>query len=117
MAQTGDNADLITSILQLSGRRFPVVDSDFKIPRTGFLRSTRRIVDTTDLEALLQWITPEIINGLENCVKDRYKEHLVVSLRRRLGFPLHKEEHEKLLKLPIFKKVVSTESKSGDVVK
>lgn len=85
--------------------------------RTGFLRSTRRIVDTTDLEALLQWITPEIINGLGNSVKDRYKEHLVVSLRRRLGIPLHKEEHEKLLKLPLFKKVVSVEGKSGDTVK
>jgi hypothetical protein len=74
-------------------------------------------VDTTDLEALLQWITPEIIDGLDNSVKEQYKSHLVVILRRRLGVPLQKTEHQNLLKLLIFKKLVAVESKSGDIIK
>lgn len=74
-------------------------------------------MDTTDLEALLQWITLEIIDSLDNSVKDQYKSHLVVILRRRLGVPLQKTEHQKLLELLIFKKLVPVESKSGDMIK
>jgi hypothetical protein len=110
---TGDGGELLRTIFHDTNRRFPLVEKNFKVSSTGYPRSARRIVDTTDLEALLYWITPEIIGDLEDSVKELYAGHLVMALRRRLGVPLAKVELERISKLPVFKKIVTVEVDSG----
>lgn len=104
-------------IYQICGAQFPLVDENFKVSTNGYLRSKRRIVDATDLEALLHWITPAIIEKFDDSLKDRFRTHILFALRRRVGIPLHKHDHEKLSKLPVFKKLVPGESESGPLYK
>jgi hypothetical protein len=100
-------------IYQVCGAQFPLVDGNFSVSANGYLRSKRRIVGPTDLEALLHWITPVIIEKLDNSLKDRFRRHILFALRRRLGVPLHQHDHDNLSKLPVFKKLVPRESELG----
>ena len=113
MTRAGVGGHLITEIYRACGAQFPLVDADFHVSANSYLRSKRRIVDGTDLEALLHWITPAIIERLDNTLKDRFRRHVLFALHRRLGIPLHKHDHELLSKLPVFKKLVACESESG----
>jgi hypothetical protein len=113
LAATGIGGDLIKEIYQVCGAQFPLVDENFKVSANGCLRLKRQIVDATDLETLLHWITPDIIERFDNSLKDRFRTHILFALRRRLGVLLHKHDHEKLSKLPIFKKLVPCESETG----
>ena len=97
-------------ILTACGGRFPLVEKTFEVSANGYLRSTRKIVDATDLEALLHWITPEILEPLDNALKDRYRKHILIGIRRRLGISLLKQDCESLSKLPIFKKFIACEN-------
>jgi hypothetical protein len=110
---SGNGGELLRTIFHDDNRRFPLVEKNFKVSSTGYARSARRIVDTTDLEALLYWITPEIIGDLEDSEKELYAGHLVMALRRRLGVPLPKADLERVSRLPVFKKIVAVEVDSG----
>jgi hypothetical protein len=83
------------------------VEKDFHVAIDGYLRSTRRIVDSTDLEGLIHWITPDIIENLSDSMKDRFRKHLLMALRRRLGIPLAQSNYEILSKFPVFKNIVA----------
>ena len=88
------------------------MEKSFNVSSQGYLRSRRRIVDALDLEGLLSWITPERITSIENQLKDRLREHVLLAVRRR-GTLLEEEEKSKLAELPIFKELVPSETQSG----
>jgi hypothetical protein len=88
------------------------VEKSFEVTKKGYLRSRRRIVDALDLEGLLNWITPEKIKSIENQLKDRLREHLLLAGRGR-GTLLEEEEKSRLAELPVFKKLVPDETQSG----
>jgi hypothetical protein len=115
MACTGVGGDLITEIYKACSAQFPLVDATFRVATNGYLRSKRRVVDPTDLEALLHWITPAIIEKLDDSLKDRFRTHILCALRRRLGIPLNKHDYDLLSKLPVFKKFVPCEGESGSL--
>lgn len=116
MTCTGVGGDLITEIYKVCSAQFPLVHENFQVAGNGYLRSNRRIVDPMDLEALLHWITPAIIQELDNSLKDRFRTHILFALRR-LGIPLKKHDHDLLFKLPVFKKFVPCENESGSLYK
>jgi hypothetical protein len=80
----------------------------------GYLRSHRKIVNALDLEALLSWITPEIIEMIDNRLKDRLREHILHAVRLQ-GVLLKKHDQEILSQLPIFKELIACETESGDL--
>jgi hypothetical protein len=112
LTQTGDGQELIFEIFQACTDRFPLVEKSFKVTNQGYLRSRRRIVDALDLEGLLSWITPDRIASIENELKDRLREHILL-VGRRHGTPLEDEEKSKLAELPVFKKLIPNETQSG----
>jgi len=91
-----------------------MVEKSFEVSSKGCLRSSRRIVEAVDLEALLSWITPERILSLPNQIKDRIRAHILLAIRRR-GSLLEKSEKSKLSEMPIFKELIATETPCGDV--
>ena len=80
----------------------------------GYLLSRRKIVNALDLEALLSWITPEIIELIDNRLKDRLREHILLAVRLQGNF-LNKHDQEILSQLPIFKELIACETESGDL--
>jgi hypothetical protein len=88
------------------------VEKSFKVSIHGYLVSRRQIVNALDLEALLSWMTPEIIEPIDNRLKDRLREHILLAVRRQGGF-LKKHYQEILSQLPIFKELIACEPKSG----
>jgi hypothetical protein len=80
----------------------------------GYLLARRKIVDALDLEALLSWITPEIIEPIDNRLKDGLRDHIMLAVRRQGGF-LKRRDQEILSQLPIFKELIACETKSGDL--
>jgi len=71
-------------------------------------------VGALDLEALVNWITPERIKSLPNPLKDRIRNHILVAIRRR-GSLLEKPEKLRLSEMPIFRELIATETQSGGV--
>ena len=112
--QTGDSQELISEIYQACTDRFPLVEKSFKVTSQGYLRSHRLIVDALDLASLLSWITPKRIMSIENQLKDRLREHVLLAVRRRETL-LEEEEKSKLAELPIFKELVPSETQSEDL--
>ena len=107
MTCTGIGGDLITEIYKACSARFPLVDGKFRVAANGYLRSKRRVVDPTDLEALLYWITPAIIEELDNSLKDRFRTHILFALRRRLGIPLNKHDHDIVIQIACIQEIRS----------
>src|ERR1700684_1470102 len=83
LAQTGKGHELIFEIFQACPDRFPLIEKSFKVTKQGYLRSLRLIVDVLDIEGLLSWITPERISFIENELKDRLRDHILLAIRRR----------------------------------
>ena len=90
------------------------MEKSFKVSVDGYLLSRRQIVNALDLEALLSWITPEIIEPIDDRLKDRLREHILLAVRRQGGF-LKRHDQEILSQLPIFKELIACETKSGDL--
>ena len=90
------------------------MEGSFKVSPKSYLYSSRQIVAPTDLEALLNWITPEIVEIMDQTLKDRFREHLGLAIG-----PLQKmQQHDlvsKLSKLPVFKKLTPCQTHSGAV--
>src|SRR5271156_4628873 len=93
-----------------------MVHRDFHVSTAGYLRSTRLILDPTDLEVLLTSITPEIVNVLDNTLRDRLRQHLcsVIGQAENITIVGFKR---KLLKLPIFKKLEPCEKTPQTLLK
>jgi len=81
-----------------------MVHHDFHVSTAGYLRATRLILDPTDLEALVTSITPEIVSGLDNTLRDHLRQHLCSVIGQAESSTVISFK-EKLLKLPIFKKL------------
>lgn len=96
--------ELITDICRTSTTSIPCVENTFRSSPTGYLRSSRQIVEGTDLEALLHWITPDILARTDTSILDRFRMHLVSAIRRRPESLLNHHK-DRISKLPIFKKL------------
>jgi hypothetical protein len=104
----GDSG-LISDIYKLGKAPFPVVDKRFQSSPTGYLRANRQIVDATDLEGLLYWITPDILSKTDTSIRDRFRTHLISSIRQRQD-ALPEYHNDLISKLPIFKRLVPCDS-------
>jgi hypothetical protein len=104
----GENG-LIADIYKLGKSPFPLVEKKFQSSPTGYLRANRQIVDATDLEALLHWITPDILSNTDSSIRDRFRTHLISSIRQRQD-ALPEFHNDLISKLPIFKKLVPCDS-------
>jgi hypothetical protein len=78
------------------------------------LRSRGHIVDAVDLAALLRWITPDRIHTLDPRLKDRLRQHLLLTIRLQGGI-LQRKDKEMLSQLSIFKELIPNTSDSGDL--
>ena len=87
------------------------MERSFQVSNQGYLRSCRQIVDASDLEALITWITPERLSSIDSQLKDRLREHILLAIRRR-GTLLEQREKRILSQLPIFKELIATETES-----
>lgn len=96
---------LIADIYQLVKAPFPLVEKSFQSSPTGYLRANRQIVDATDLEAILHWITPDILSKANTSIKDRFRIHIILSIHQRQN-ALPEQHNDLISKLPIFKKLV-----------
>ena len=90
---------LIMKIHEKAGKSFPLVDGRLHVSAKGFLRSTRRITDTTDIQTIFQWITPEIVAKLPDSTRDEFRKYIVT----HSTFDLREIDPVHLSKLPIFK--------------
>ena len=79
---------------------------DFKVSASGHLRFNRCIVDATDLETLLDWVTPRILQPSDGTLKDRFRALILKAIHRTADGRLHKDHQTTLSELPIFKEMV-----------
>lgn len=91
---------------------FPLVHRSFIVSTHSYLRSCRQIVDETDFEALLTWITADRIEQIDDQQKDRLREHFLHAIHR-LGRALEIREQEILSQLPMFKQCIPCETEFG----
>jgi hypothetical protein len=89
-------------IHEKTGRGFPLVDGRFHVTAKGFLRSTRRIADTTDIQTIFLWITPEIVAKLPDSTRDEFRKYIVT----HCAFDLSEVDRVRLAKLPIYKSLL-----------
>lgn len=111
MTHNGDGGELIKQIHQACDERFPLVDKSFGVSAQGYLRSRRLIVDAIDLEAVLHWITPDIIGTMDDSFKDRFRNLILLAIRRQ-GC-LNEHDQDRILKLPIFKELTACQTDPG----
>src|SRR5213075_1833301 len=99
----------IRGIYQKYGQKFPLVDRRLQVSNGSYLRINRIIVEGTDLEALLHWITPDLAQKFDDMLKDRFRLHILTALRRRVGIPLKEHDRDRLCNLPVYRKMVADE--------
>jgi hypothetical protein len=107
---TSHGADVVRDIHQISGA-FPIVDERFRAT-AGFLRKSRQIADAMDMDALLLWITPEVVIDLSHNTRDALRSHLWAQIVHRGGI-LEESQKDMILRLPIFKRWVVKQAVSG----
>jgi sacsin len=90
---------LIMKIYEKARKSFPLVDGRLNVSAKGFLRSTRRIIDTTDIRTIFEWITPEIVAALSDSTRDDLRKYLVA----HTTFDLSEIDRVHLSRLPIYK--------------
>jgi hypothetical protein len=115
LTHNGDDEEAIKQIHRACSERFPLVDRNFSVSAQSYLRSSRRIVDATDLEALLQWITPEIIEAMDDLLKDGFRNLILLAVRHRGRLNDHNQN--RISKLPIFKEFTACKTDSGKFYK
>jgi hypothetical protein len=93
---------LIMKIHEKAGKSFPLVDGRFHVTAKGFLRSTRRIADTTDIQTIFLWITPEIVAKLPDSTRDEFRKYIVT----RCTNDLSEIDRVRLSKLPIYRSLL-----------
>lgn len=94
---------LVMKIYEKAGKGFPLVDGRLHVSATGFLRHTKRIADTTDIQTMFQWITPEIVAKLPDSTLDELRNYLVA---QTASIDLSETDRTHLSKLPIYKSLV-----------
>jgi len=104
----GKGGDLVRAIHKMCGGTFRMVHQGFRVSNIGYLRSNRRILDPTDLEAVLTAITPEVVKHLDNTLRDRLRRHLcsVIGHAEQSTITRFKES---LSKLPIFEELKASQ--------
>ena len=93
---------LIMKIHEKARKCFPLVDGRLQVSAKGFLRSTKRITDTTDIRTILQWITPEIVAKLPDSTRDELRNYLVA----HTTFDLSEIDRVQLSRLPVYKRLL-----------
>ena len=68
-------------------------------------------MDEDDFEALLKWITADIIEQVDDQIRDRLRKHILHSIRRR-GTSLEEHERGILSQLPLFREYIPCENES-----
>jgi hypothetical protein len=96
-------------IYEKAGKGFPLVDGRLRVSVTGFLRHTKRIADTTDIQTMFQWITPEIVAKLPDSTRDELRNYLAA---QTASIELSETDRTHLSKLPIYKSLTMQENLS-----
>jgi len=89
---------------------FPIVRENFKLSGNRFLLTKGHVAEPGDLEALLHWITPPVVEPLPNECRDGLAHHIVSSCK---ASPLTEKQKTLILKLPIFKQLKPVETDQG----
>jgi hypothetical protein len=89
------------------------VHKDFKASAGGYLREFRIVATFSDLEAVLTWVTPDIVEPLEDVLKDRLRTHLLSAITAQGR--LKEGQQVTLSKLPIFKELVPSRHASDQL--
>lgn len=107
----GPGDGLIKQIYDLT-REFPLVKKDFVVSNNGYLRTTKSIVRTTDIDALLKWITADMVTKLPSKCRNGLRVHL---FRQMLSLckSLKQQDLEQVKMLPIFRQVSAVMTEHG----
>ena len=114
MIPEGPGSKFIIEVYNLT-KGFPLVKHGFEAPESGYLRNQRHVTNTSDVEALLGWFTPEVVTQLPESSRRALRRHLQSQITRR-GKMIETHEKERLSQLPIFERLVVGQSTGGPVL-